>query len=40
MERHKVTPRADWKQKVEKVGLVFHTLDDGSGSYWDESAYY
>ncbi len=40
MERHRITPRADWKQKVEKVGLVYHTLDDGSGNYWDESVYY
>ena len=40
MQRHTTTPRTDWKAKVEKVGLVFHSLDDGSGSYWDESAYY
>ncbi len=40
MQRHTITPRDDWQKKVEKVGLVFHTLDDGSGSYWDESAYY
>jgi hypothetical protein len=40
MKRHTITPRSDWAAKVEKVGLVFHTLDDSSGSYWDESAYY
>jgi glutathionylspermidine synthase len=40
MQRHTIAPRDDWQKKVEKVGLVFHTLDDGSGSYWDESAYY
>ncbi|MDR3763479.1 MAG: glutathionylspermidine synthase family protein [Acidobacteriota bacterium] len=40
MERHRITPRTDWKQKVEKLGLVYHTLDDGSGNYWDESVYY
>ena len=30
MQRHKATPREDWKQKVEKVGLVFHSLDGDS----------
>ena len=40
MQRHRTTPRADWKEKVEKVGLVFHSLDGDGGNYWDESAYY
>ena len=40
MRRHTTMPRTDWKQKVEKVGLVFHTLDGDSGTYWDETVYY
>ncbi len=34
-----MTPRAGWQQKVESVGLAFHTLDNGD-PYWDESAAY
>jgi glutathionylspermidine synthase len=33
------TPRPDWRQRVEKQGLVFHSSDTGR-PYWDESAYY
>jgi len=32
-------PRSNWQSKVEKVGLTYHTLADGS-PYWDESAYW
>ena len=32
-------PREDWQQKVESVGLTFHTLENGT-PYWDESAAY
>jgi len=32
-------PRADWQKRVEKVGLTYHTLADGT-PYWDESAYW
>jgi glutathionylspermidine synthase len=39
MQRIRIAPRADWQQKVETAGLVFHTLDDGR-PYWDESAAY
>ncbi|HTX76179.1 MAG TPA: glutathionylspermidine synthase family protein [Terracidiphilus sp.] len=39
MRRQTVTPRDHWQQRVEKVGLTFHTLADGS-LYWDESAYW
>jgi len=39
MKRVSITPREDWQQKVESVGLVFHTLDNGD-PYWDESAAY
>ena len=39
MQRIPRTPRPDWQQKVEAVGLTFHTLDNGT-PYWDESAAY
>lgn len=37
MKRHTAPPRKDWQNKVEKVGLVYHSLDC---TFWDESAYY
>ena len=39
MRRHSIVPRDNWQQKVESVGLAFHTLDNGD-PYWDESAAY
>ncbi len=39
MRRHAISPRRNWQQSVERVGLTYHTLDDGS-PYWDESAYW
>lgn len=39
MRRVTVTPRADWQKRVERIGLTYHTLEDGS-PYWDESAYW
>ncbi len=39
MKRHKIAPREDWQQKVESVGLTYHTLSGGE-PYWNESAYY
>lgn len=39
MRRIAIDPREDWQQKVESVGLTFHTLDNGD-PYWDESAAY
>jgi glutathionylspermidine synthase len=39
MQRIPVTPRDNWQQKVESVGLTFHTLENGT-PYWDESAAY
>jgi glutathionylspermidine synthase len=39
MQRIAITPRDNWQQKVESVGLTFHTLDNGT-PYWDESAAY
>lgn len=38
MKRMIAVPRPDWKQKVEKLGLLWHTTENGP--YWDESAYY
>jgi len=32
-------PRSGWQQRVERIGLTYHTLADGS-PYWDESAYW
>jgi glutathionylspermidine synthase len=37
MERLTIDPRPDWKSKVEKLGLLFHT---GEQAYWDESVCY
>jgi glutathionylspermidine synthase len=39
MRRLTVTPRRDWQTRVERVGLTFHTLADGS-PYWNETAYW
>jgi glutathionylspermidine synthase len=39
LRRSEVAPRSDWQERVEKTGLTYHTLDDGS-PYWDESAYW
>jgi glutathionylspermidine synthase len=43
MERHAISPRPDWRAKVESLGLLFHTTDDGTDAgvpYWSEDAYY
>ncbi len=37
MRRMSLRPRSDWQDKVSRVGLTFHTLDNGT-PYWDESA--
>src|SRR6266850_1597945 len=37
MQRIEIEPRVDWKEKVEKLGFVFHTAE---ALYWNESAYY
>ena len=34
MERKYVTPRADYREKIEALGFDFH------GDYWREEAYY
>ena len=38
MKRLPITPRSDWRQRVESVGMLYHTIDDEL--YWDESACY
>ncbi len=38
MKRHACQPRPDWREKVERIGLTFHSHE--SGPYWDESACY
>jgi glutathionylspermidine synthase len=38
MQRHACNPRANWREKVEEIGLTYHTHDEGI--YWDESACY
>src|SRR5207244_1860175 len=37
MRRLTTSPRPNWEQKVEEVGLTWHT---GEQVYWNESAYY
>ena len=39
MRRLTVNPRPGWQARVEKIGLTYHTLADGT-PYWDESAYW
>lgn len=38
MRRTDCTPRADWRARVEALGLVWHSA--GDKPYWDESACY
>lgn len=38
MQRHVCNPRPDWRESVERVGLTYHSHDNGP--YWDESACY
>jgi glutathionylspermidine synthase len=38
MKRREITPRNNWRQKVEEVGLLYHSLD--GQPYWNESACY
>lgn len=38
MRREPREPRADWRTKVERLGLGFHTVDDRP--YWNEAAAY
>lgn len=38
MQRHSCHPRSDWRERVESIGLTYHSHDHGP--YWDESACY
>jgi glutathionylspermidine synthase len=38
MRRHSSIPRPGWREKVESVGLTYHSHENGP--YWDESAAY
>jgi len=38
MQRHPCQPRPAWREKVEEIGLTFHSHEHGP--YWDESACY
>ena len=38
MQRHSCSPRRDWHQRVESIGLTYHSHE--YGPYWDESACY
>jgi len=38
MKRHTCQPRPGWREKVERIGLTYHSHDNGP--YWDESACY
>jgi len=38
MKRITIEPRADWRQKVEKLGLIFEI--DGEEPYWLDGVYY
>lgn len=38
MKRIKSQPRANWQNKVENLGFVFHTIE--GEPYWDETAFY
>lgn len=39
MQRITLPPRPDWRERVETLGLTWHTAPDGT-PYWDESAYW
>lgn len=38
MRRHRCQPRPAWREKVEEIGLTYHSHE--TGPYWDESACY
>ncbi|MBM3486325.1 MAG: glutathionylspermidine synthase family protein [Alphaproteobacteria bacterium] len=38
MQRQTITPRSDWRERVEALGFDFHTID--GKPYWDETACY
>ncbi|HEY0179782.1 MAG TPA: glutathionylspermidine synthase family protein [Dokdonella sp.] len=38
MQRILIAARPDWRERAERLGFRFHTID--GAPYWDESAYY
>ena len=38
MQRIPCDERADWREKADAAGFVFHTM--AGDRYWDERAYY
>ncbi len=38
MQRHTCQPRPDWRARVERLGMTYHSHEQGP--YWDESACY
>lgn len=38
MHRHSCAPRSNWIERVEKIGLTYHSHENGP--YWNESACY
>jgi len=38
MHRRSCTARPDWRERVEKIGLTYHSHE--ASPYWDETAYY
>ncbi len=38
MNRQNFAPRLKWQEKVESIGLTYHSHENGP--YWDESAFY
>ena len=40
MQRKTIIPRPNWREKVQEKGLTFHSPDEESSPYWNESAYY
>lgn len=38
MQRHSCSARPDWRERVEAIGLTYHTHE--TAPYWDETAYY
>jgi glutathionylspermidine synthase len=39
MRREALAPRPDWRQKVEALGLDFHTGADGEPYWWEAACY-
>jgi len=39
MRREALTPRSDWRPKVEALGLDFHTGDNGEPYWWEAACY-